>query len=69
MTLESPVDRKLALDGFRSRFSAYFRQGKEMFYDFTIRTADGGAVIANKGKMLSFSLVPSPVHSIEYRIG
>jgi hypothetical protein len=50
MTLESPVDRKLAMDGFRSRFSAYFLQGKEMFYDFTIRTADGGTVIANKGK-------------------
>jgi hypothetical protein len=58
MSLEKldEAERKHSLETFSSRFSRYFLAGnKEMFYDFTVRTADGGTVSANKGKIMSSS--------------
>ena len=55
---------------FSSNFAHYYLHEKEMFYDFTIRTKDGGAVPANKAKtelyVLQFSGLGTPFFSVWY---
>jgi hypothetical protein len=63
MTLKEPRPEdvlKSSLEQFSSNFIGYFRAGKQMFYDFSIRTQDGGAVSANKGEILFLSLIFLP---------
>ena len=49
LCLEEPTDEDAeSLSRFSSNFAHYYLHKKEMFYDFTIRTRDGGAVPANK---------------------